>query len=519
MRPLTARCYLTLALLLIGILPATAADPLPDMLATIDGGEARALAQELAGVEYRGRMTGEPELYQAASRITDLWREWGITPVGDTSFQQPYTVLSSRVTGIAHCTLQVPDAAAITFSDIEDFHPFPYGGSTPVTGDVVFAGYGIHAPDLGYDDYADIDVTNKIVFAMRHCPQHDMTRFDAHAPFVKKAQTAREQGAIGLVLVTDPNGHDAFAPLDFPNASINLGEGFAAIFLHTRHAQTWFEPSGQLLTAIQATIDETATPMSFPLGVQATLEVPTTFQPEQPTVNVVGYLEGQDPLLKREILVIGAHLDHLGYRGDRIYPGADDNGSGTVALLSVARAFATAAVRPARSLLFVHFSGEEMGLLGSEHFVKSPLIPAGSRMVAMLNMDMVGLGNGGITTLVPPEGGSDRLRGLVELQRGRYLASELPVDKLGYGVAQNNSDHAPFAKSGIPALFFVSSGDHPDYHQPGDIPDKLDASILQRAARLCTAVAWQIAQEGVPTRALAWEVTDHRVYHAHADES
>lgn len=159
-----------------------------------------------------------------------------------------------------------------------------------------------------------------------------------------------------------------------------------------------------------------------------------------------------------------------------------------------------------------------MGLLGSEHYVKQPLVPAGRRIVAMLNMDMVGLGNGNVTTLVPKEGNSDRLTQLVAPAKDRYLADATPW-VLNYGVAQYNSDHAPFAKSGIPALFFVSSGDHPDYHQPGDTPDKLDANILERCARLCAAVGWTIAERGVPSRALAWTPNDSRRYHAHDEES
>lgn len=497
---------------------AAPTDPLPDILKTIDGGEIRALAQELAGPAYRGRMTGEPGLFSAVERIEGLWSAWGIQKVDPATWRQPFTVLSSRVIGLSSCTLTLPDGTVREFVDTTDYQPFPYGGATPVSGEVVFAGYGISAPDLGYDDYANLDVTGKIAFVMRHAPNHEMDRFGDHATFVSKAKAAHAHGAVGIVVVTDPNGHEDFTPLDFPNAAINLGEGFAAIYLHTQYAQEWLAPSGQVLASLQTAIDTSGQPLSFPMGVSAALEVPTAFAPEQPTVNVVGWLEGSDPKKKHEVIVIGAHLDHLGYRGDRIYPGADDNCSGTVALLSIAQAFATAKTRPDRSVLFIHFSGEEMGLLGSEHYVKQPLVPQGRKIVAMLNMDMVGLGNGNVTTLVPKEGNSDRLTQLVAPAKDKYLAGEAPW-VLNYGVAQYNSDHGPFAKAGIPALFFVSSGDHPDYHQPGDTPEKLDASILERCARLCAAVGWTIAERGVPAQALAWTPTDHRRYHAHDEES
>lgn len=517
MRTLLTMSCVALALALIPLAPASA-DPVPRLLERINGQQAFDWAQELAGPAYRGRGTGEEEIFQAISWIEERWRDWGIQPVTPGgSFRQPFTVTLSRVTGPTACSLLVPGQEVREYVDAEDYQPFPYGGPEPVEADVVFVGYGIHAPDLGYDDYAGIDVKGKIVFLMRHAPNHE-DRFGEHATFVKKAQTAHEKGAVGAILVTDPNGHDSFTPLDFPSAALALPGPFAAVFLHTRYAEEWFAPSGQLLTALQAAIDESGRPLSFPLGVRAALHVPTVHDPERTTYNAVGWLPGSDPKLAQEVIVLGAHLDHLGARGDRIYPGADDNGSGTVALLQVAQAWASKNVRPKRSVLFIHFSGEEMGLLGSKHYVEDPWLPPGHRKIAMLNMDMVGLGNGGVTTLTPKTGNSDRLTQLAEVVRGRYLNADLPQDRLFYGTAQDNSDHAPFANSGIPALFFVSSGSHPDYHQPGDTPEKLDAAILARCARLCAGVAWELAERGVPRQALAWEVTDPVVYHAHADE-
>ncbi|MEO7994277.1 MAG: M28 family peptidase [bacterium] len=498
---------------------ATPSDPLPSILASLNGDEMKAWDMHIAGPDFKGRMTGEPELYQASAFVQDHWKQWGVQPVNEAGYQQEFPFTSSRTTGACTFTSLAFDGSEKTWEEVEDYQPFPYGGNQVVEGGVMFAGYGVSAPELGYDDYAGIDVTGKIVFIMRHVPGEDMKKYGDHATFTHKAQTAKDHGAIGMILITDLNHHSDFTPLDFPSANINVGPNFAAVFMHAKRACEWLEPQlGQPLAAIEAAIDDTGKPMSFPLMVRARLQVPTAYQPDKPSVNTVGWIQGSDPQLAKEIVVIGAHLDHIGYRGDRIYPGADDDGSGSVALLGVAQAFANAPVRPKRSIMFTHFSGEELGLLGSYYFVANQMLPPGTHIVAMLNMDMVGLGDGGVTTLTPPMAPCRKLTGLVEVQRKKYLADQLPLDHTHYGDAEPNSDEWPFADANIPALFFVSSGEHPDYHQIGDTPDKIVPECLAHSARLCLAVAWRIAEQGVPRRPLPVPVEPHQPSAGLADD-
>ena len=201
--------------------------------------------------------------------------------------------------------------------------------------------------------------------------------------------------------------------------------------------------------------------------------------------------------MKDEVIVIGAHLDHIGWRGDVIFPGADDNASGSAALLEVAHAFAMGP-RPRRSILFVHFSGEEIGLLGSQLFVKDPLLPKGGKIVAMLNMDMVGRGTGDVSVLVPKLAKSTRLKEFVEPVRRRYLTNVLAKDQIHYGDAGGNSDHQPFVEGGIPALFVISNGEHPDYHKPTDTPEKLQPECMEHVAQFVYALAWEMAALGIP---------------------
>ena len=239
---------------------------------------------------------------------------------------------------------------------------------------------------------------------------------------------------------------------------------------------------------LQQKIDETQKPASLAIpGVTAR----TAIQLEKniyKTQNVAGFLEGADPELRHELVVIGAHYDHVGIKDGRVFPGADDNASGTAGLLEIAEAFAEMPGRPARSLLFVAFSAEEIGLLGSRHHVEknSDRLP---RIAAMVNMDMIGRNDSDILTVI----GTNRSPELHELN---IAANQEIGFRLLYNGERyfNRSDQASFAEHGIPVIFYHTDS-HADYHRPTDTPDKINAEKLTRIARLVFLVAWQIANQ------------------------
>jgi hypothetical protein len=250
---------------------------------------------------------------------------------------------------------------------------------------------------------------------------------------------------------------------------------------------------GTSLSALQKDIDANLTPKSFPLhGIKADIRTDAK-RLKKEIKNVIAYLPGNDPALSKEFIVIGAHYDHLGL-GERnslapkeighIHHGADDNASGTAGVLELAKAFVQSRARLQRSLVFITFAGEELGLLGSSYYTKTPLFPL-DKTIAMLNMDMIGrprqnkLHVGGIGT-------SPRFAEMLSLL-SKQVDLSLDFSQSGYG----SSDHTPFNIKGIPVLFFFS-GLHSDYHKPSDTWDKIDAASAQKVLQLVYLAALEL---------------------------
>jgi Zn-dependent M28 family amino/carboxypeptidase len=199
--------------------------------------------------------------------------------------------------------------------------------------------------------------------------------------------------------------------------------------------------------------------------------------------NVLGLFPGSDPSLAHETVIIGAHRDHFGQQAGLIFPGADDNASGTAVLLETARLFAESGVKTKRSLLFVSFSGEEQGLLGSRLYVSQPPQPL-SQTVAMINIDHAGVGNGRLTVGIT---GVDKF---LAANAGEHAGLPDTLDLFGFFPG---GDHVPFKEAGVPTITVVSGGAHPQFHQPSDTPDTIHPEILERAVRYVVALAWQLA--------------------------
>ncbi|HEX5082349.1 MAG TPA: M20/M25/M40 family metallo-hydrolase [Blastocatellia bacterium] len=335
---------------------------------------------------------------------------------------------------------------------------------------LVFAGYGITAADLKYDDYANLDAKGKVAVILAGSPDGDNPhgQFGRYAETRLKAVAAKEHGAVALVVIAvdEKFGNDRLSKLSYDQTA-----GEAAILVAAVSRQTagkWFGVADVSQLNAKDKWAEYAQKLS---GVKVDLSVEVTRR-AVPAYNVVGVIEGNDPKLKREYIVIGAHYDHLGHGGESslapnssdVHHGADDNASGTAGMLELARIFSANRGQLRRSLIFIAFSAEESGLIGSKAYVNNPSAPLGDT-VAMINLDMIGrlrdnkLTIGGIGT-------SPEFRKLVESLNNGFT---LQLSEDGFGP----SDHSSFYAKQVP-VFFLYTGVHDDYHKPSDTSDKIN---------------------------------------------
>jgi hypothetical protein len=443
-----------------------------------DARELRAHVEALTAPEMEGRGSGTPGGDRAGRYIAGRLAAAGLRPGGEggTHFQ-PFVVASGARpgSGTALETLGPPKTLEL------GRHWSPHGGSLSgeVTGEVVFVGYGVVAPDGSYDDYAGVDVRGAIAVALEGVPGH---RGDLRSSRLDKLLTARRRGAGALLIVGD-----ALPSLGATAASVALVSGA----LSPSGADHLLAAPGTTLARLAAALQSTRAPGAFAAGLQARIRV--VFEREdRRAANVIGFLPGADPALASEAVVVGAHYDHLGRVGGAVYPGADDNASGTAVVLALARAFASAGGSP-RTLIFALFSGEEIGLLGSRHYVRSPTV-AVDRTVAMVNLDMVGrLSDGRLTV-----GGVDSGGGLREIlsEAGHGEGLDLVLN----GSPFSPSDHSAFYAAGVPVLFF-HTGRHADYHRPTDTADRIDADGMARIAAVTARVVERLAGSPRPVYA------------------
>ena len=468
----------------------------------------------LASDELKGRGNGSPELDRAAEYIAEQFRAYGLQAAGDGgTYFQKFDLTVGGEFGTRN-TLQV---AGLTKQRDKDFVTMPVSSSGTYEGPVVFAGYGITSESLAWDDYAGIDVRGKAVLVFRHDPEeaNPAGRFgkDPAAPstFINKVRNARQRGAKAILFITDPNNHGAepdaigkaTAELEFRDLSI--------LAMHvTRDAvMPLFARAGKDMASVQRTIDQEKKPQSFEFG-DAKIRVVADVRSIRKTVrNVVASIRGSDPVLRNEWLVIGAHYDHLGL-GDRnamsaadlgkIHHGADDNASGTAGVLEIARLVARNRQTLERSVMFMAFAGEELGLFGSSHFVNNPRVPLSS-ITAMINMDMIGrLSNKPLNVM--GIGTSPDFPGwITEANKG--LGLNLALSNGGH----DGSDHLSFNGKRIPNLFFFS-GLHSDYHRPTDTSDKIDAKGAVQVLSLVAGTAQLIAN--APSKPAYTEVKEER---------
>ncbi|HNW59792.1 MAG TPA: M20/M25/M40 family metallo-hydrolase [bacterium] len=438
----------------------------------------------LASDALKGRRAGSPEAETAAAYIKEQFSRAGLTLLGDQGYQT-FEVLN-RLSAGENNHLTIDGVAASP----GEFIPLDFSDNQALSAGVYFAGYGfsIQTDSLTWQDFAAAPA-GQWALILRDGPPQPAGRdpYEAARSLRKKAQNAKDSGAAGILFVTGEaqDQEDALLPLRAEQGVVSMG--LPVFQIRRSLAERLLQRSGTSLGALQHTLDTTLQPVPLPLTctVDGQAEV---IRHMGRTHNVVAELPGSDPLLRQEYVIIGAHYDHLGLGGPgsgsrrpdtlAIHNGADDNASGVAALLELAEKWAAASQKPKRSLLFIAFSGEEMGLLGSKYFVNNPLIDL-TRVQLMINLDMVGRLNPDSRAVTC--GGTGTAVGLGDLVQTLAAPYHLQMNLSpeGYGP----SDHASFYGKDIPVLFLWTNIS-PEYHTPDDDAFRINASGEQAVTSL-----------------------------------
>ncbi len=456
----------------------------------------------LACEALEGRAAGEPGDRIAERYIEAMFEQAGLRPLpGLDGFAQRIDALSCTLDR-EQTYLAVKSGEKTTFFRIDREVFCLLKGHTDISIDapVVFAGFGITAPEYGYDDYAGLDARGKVVLVLNHEPGERVEgeKFRGRAPTrysspAVKREIARGEGAVGIVIVNDAaNGHpdlDITIPrrykreLTTPHLWTESEEGEIPLFFATEPVvEALLEGTGIDIVERQRVIDRRMRPASTQIqGKRVVLNVRLASVEKKRLANIIGYIEGSDPVLKGESIVVGAHHDHLGKDDDgSIFYGADDNASGTAGLLEAARILASESDGLSRSLIFVSFCAEEQGLLGSKYFVRH-LPEAAENTRAMINMDMIGRNNmdkdeNENMFIVFTSAQTPALERIVRSEAG---ALDLDVRVAPYVRFSARSDHAVFHNRGIPIVFYFS-GFHSDHNTAADTSEKILASKMEK---------------------------------------
>ncbi len=507
--------------------------PAPEV-ASITAADLRADLFFLASDGMQGRLSETPENRLAAEFVASRFARAGLEPPGGSFFHEYRLAHAALGPGNR---LEVVGEVVRTVQLREGFYPQRFSPSAEAEGALAFAGFGIQAPAYGWDDWEDADLSGRIALILDHEPGEadPASLFDGlvtsePSRAFRKAVAAAGAGAAGVLFVRDVHQH----PGDFDFAAsaagawpdpprrvprITLAEWVESVeipaaVISPRVAETLLAGSGHSLASLGAMADAG---MSAPLVLDTRVRLATAVaRTTTPDRNVVGLMRGAEA--PDEWIILCAHYDHDGADGNLVWPGADDDGSGTVALIEIAEALGRAAARgeqPRRSILLAGWNSEERGLLGAWAYTLNPLNPL-DRTVAVLNMDMIGRNE------EVRRGGGRRFRGLepqtaesnanavnilghsysrtmTEMVRAANREAELDL-KMRYDNNESNllrrSDQWPFLQTGVPALFF-HTGLHPDYHTIYDRPEKIEYEKLERIVRLVYQLAWDLADSDV----------------------
>jgi hypothetical protein len=439
--------------------------------------------EKLCSPEFNGRLTGTPEFIASAHWVADMLKEWGIKPGADNSsyfqwFDVPYTVVND----IGSLTLNIPqsDGTIIrkSYNYPDDFYPGMNSGNGEITADIVFVGYGVTAPELNYDDYTGINVKGKIVLINRDVPYTDpknpeYKKLVGYCYHQYKLENAVRHGAAGMLYIDGA----------LANPNISYDPSIIVCGIGSQPLEDIFAGLKTTNKEVTDRIIKTLKPASFNTGKRVTIKANTIRHPEGKGCNVIGIIEGTDPVLKNEVIIIGGHLDAVGKAG-KVVNGALDNASGVVDIMGAAKAMAQSGIKLKRSVMFLFFGGEENGLLGSKLYTEKPLFPK-DKTITYINLDMVGNGTG-----LDVSAGSTYKGLLTYFEQAnlkyihRPMRTSAPVPGTFYG--RPRSDGVVFSTSGYRTMSIGTTDSYKKvfYHLPGDDPDAITIDIMEDVAKM-----------------------------------
>ncbi|MCY1720813.1 M28 family peptidase [Prolixibacteraceae bacterium Z1-6] len=442
---------------------------------TISSHEILDYTAELCSEKYKGRLSGSPEYLEVARWCAAKFEEWEIQPANNGSYFQYFTNEFSEVKSLGEVVYSNGNSKTI-LQFPEDYLPGSNSANGTVAAELVYVGYGITAPELDYDDYAGVDVKGKIIILEPGVPytKNDpvLAKWTPYAYHRYKFRNAVKHGAAGMIYaskIANPN-------------TVNL-DGFIYAHLDTKVVGQIFSDAGKDYNEIQKSLKNKETP-SFVLPEKQTISITaeTEYFPEARACNVLGLIEGSDPVLKEEVIIIGGHLDGQGQMGDVIFPGALDNASGISDILGAAKALAASEVKPKRSVLFILIGGEECGLYGSKYYCKNPLFPV-EKTKMMINLDMVGNGTGFFVS-----GGKTHANLFKHFEEANntYIHRAMSASEVRKNYGRPRSDASVFEDAGIKTFsLWTRESVHPVYyHHPMDKTNVLTPEIMEDAARL-----------------------------------
>ena len=461
-----------------------------------DGRKAFEHVKYLASDDFKGRLSGTPEYERAAEYVAEKMAEYGLEPGGEngTYFQQVTFKNWHHFEQPIRLEIRSPEPRKYYAGNDMDFFPLRGTGSGIVQGQLVFAGYGIEADTLGWNDYADLDVEGKIVLFVPDHPDTLGEKGKQIWTIDKRIETAAANGAKGAILINVSAMDRRSLSWRLRRKKMTCPEGFVVMAANTSLINHAFYLNNQSWRYLVSRMMREQKSFTSELDVTVEMEAHYTEVDSLQAPNVIGVIPGEDPVLKEEIILVGGHLDHLGVGIDGfIYNGADDNAGSAGIILELARVFQANGFKPNRTVVFASWAGEEIGLVGSRFYAEHPLFPLEKTAVYM-NMDMIGCGDTDIY-----------LGGMWEFSDFFAIVEEAlddeMKDRLQFRLKYRGSDHSAFLPKDVTCLAMRSGGllsrelddEHPEYHRPGDMPNIIEPEVLKVVADYHVAVISHLA--------------------------
>ncbi len=477
---ITVLCYMTIQ---AGVWAQTSLKPTDEeiLLKTLHSISSHTLydyVAELCEDKYAGRLTGTQEYKAAADWVASHFKKWGLKPYGDNgTYFQHFPISYTLIFEGSEVALHMPVKKGTIkkqYKYVDEFMPGSTSGSGEITAEVIYCGYGITAPELEYDDYKGMDVKGKIILIEREAPvspDSDADLFKKWRPYSfhqYKLENAVKHGAAGMLY--------NYGPIANPNNAYD--ENFIYSHVGDVVVADMFTGTGKTHKDIVEKIQKDLKPQSFKTGKTATIKNVTEHHPEGIGSNVIALIEGSDPVLKEEVIILAGHLDHMG-RCYEIIPGANDNASAVAVLMGVAEAMAKHPVKPKRSILFIALGAEEQGVVGSEYYLDHPAFPL-EKTVCCINMDGVGCGDK--ISAIAAKNFPDMWT-FFDTANKEYIRRVVRTSHFA-NLARPRLDAARFLWKNVPTISFAVFGSKSYYHIPLDNLSTITPEIMEDLAQL-----------------------------------